>query len=71
MKNSISNYGKYKLHRKNEKEKCSDNPKFKKGTINYKLNKYILFVSQGSKMKLIDPLGMSMLYHSFTKKYKI
>lgn len=67
MKNSISNYGKYKLHQIKEKEKFSDNPKFLKGTLNYLLNKYILFVSQGSKMKLIDPLGILFLLQYLQK----
>ncbi len=56
-KNSVLNSGKYKLEKLIKKEANPENPKFVKGTINYKLNKYLLFVSEASKMKLLDPMS--------------
>lgn len=68
-KKSILNYGKYKSFREINKNEEPKNPKYSKGSINYKLNKYLIFVTEGSKMKLFDP--MSDFYYFFMKIVEI
>lgn len=38
-------------------KKTSDDPKYQKGTINYYLNKYLLFATQKESIFLLDPIG--------------
>lgn len=56
-KKSILNYGKYKSFKEINKNKDPTNPKYAKESINYKLDKYLIFVTEGSKMKLFDPMS--------------
>lgn len=60
IKKTVLNYGKYKLFKEKHKKEDPENAKFKKGTMNYQLNKYLLFVTEDSRMKLFDPMGYNL-----------